>query len=73
MLRVFSVGLGAVSAFFIFYTARLLVVTDFLRHTRAGGQGAFIGAVAFPVLAIAFAWVARICWRRGASGGGSAA
>lgn len=39
MLRVFSVGLGAVSAFFVFYTARLLVVTDFLRDTRAGAGG----------------------------------
>ena len=72
MLRVLSVVLAAVSAFFVFYTARLLVVTDFLRHTRAGGQGAFIGAVAFPVLAIVFGWAARICWRRGATGGGSA-
>lgn len=73
MRRVLSVGLGAVSAFFLFYTTRLLVVTDLLRHTRTGGQGAFIGAVAFPLLAIVFGWAARLCWRRGASGGGSAA
>jgi len=43
----------------IFYTVRLLVVTGFLRHTRAGGQGAYIGAVVFPLLALGFAWIAR--------------
>jgi len=52
------------SAFFTFWTLRLLVVTEFLRNTRVGGQGAYIGAVVFPVLALAFAWASRYCWRR---------
>jgi hypothetical protein len=55
---------GCISAFFIFYTVRLLVVTGFLTHTRAGGGGAFIGAFAFPVLAIAFGVVAKWLWPR---------
>jgi hypothetical protein len=55
---------GLVSAFFAFYTIRLLVVTGFLTRTRAGGGGAFVGAIAFPVLSIAFGWLARRAWRR---------
>ena len=62
--RLVAVVLGLLSAFFVFYTARLLVVTGFLRHTRAGGQGAYVGAVVFPLLALAFAWGARRAWRR---------
>ena len=38
MLRVLAVGLAALSAFFVFYTVRLLAVTQLLQHTRAGGQ-----------------------------------
>ena len=53
-----------ISAFFVFYTVRLLVVTSFLTHTRAGGGGAFIGAVVFPVLALLFGWFAVRTWRR---------
>ncbi|MBI1762354.1 MAG: hypothetical protein HYR56_13050 [Acidobacteria bacterium] len=63
---IFGLGafvLGLVSAFFIFYTARLLYVTRGLTATRAGGQGAFIGAVAFPILALAFGWCAWRCLR----------
>ena len=67
MMRILSVAAGAISAFFVFYTARLLVVTHFLQRTRAGGQGAFVGAVAFPVLAIAFGWACRHLWRRGSA------
>lgn len=67
-MRVIAVALAAVSAFFVFYTARLLVVTHFLQQTRAGGGGAYIGAVAFPVLAIAFGWAGRQCWRRAKRG-----
>jgi hypothetical protein len=63
-VRVIAVALAAFSAFFVFYTVRLLVVTDLLRHTRAGGGGAFIGAIVFPVLAIALGWTSRWCWRR---------
>ena len=63
-MRVVAVVLGCVAAFFVFYTARLLVVTHFLQQVRAGGQGAYIGAVAFPVIAIVFGWAACVLWRR---------
>lgn len=65
MRRTFAIIAALVSAFFVFYTVRLLVVTGFLQHTRAGGQGAYIGAVVFPLLALGFAWIARRLWRRG--------
>jgi len=65
-MRVLAVGFGLVSAFWVFYTARLLAVTGFLQHIRPGGQGAYAGAVVFPLLAIGFAWAARRTWRRGA-------
>ena len=55
---------GCISAFFVFYTVRLLVVTSFLTHTRAGGGGAFVGAIVFPVLALLFGWFAVRAWRR---------
>jgi Zn-dependent protease with chaperone function len=55
---------GLISAFFVFYTVRLLAVTSFLTHTRAGGGGAFIGAIVFPILAVLFGWVAVRNWRR---------
>lgn len=64
-MRVIAVVLGLVSAFFVFYTARLLVVTGFLMHTRAGGQGAFIGAVVFPVLALIAGVACVKVWRLG--------
>jgi hypothetical protein len=54
---------GGISAFFAFYTLRLLVVTRFLTHTRAGGGGAFIGAIVFPLLTLLFAWIALRVWR----------
>jgi hypothetical protein len=63
MLRVLAIVAGALSAFFIFYTLRLLAVTSFLQHTRPGGGGAFVGAVVFPLLALAFAWAAFRAWR----------
>jgi hypothetical protein len=63
-MKIIAIVLGLCSAFWVFYTARLLVVTGFLQHTGAGGQGAFIGAVVFPLLAIAFGLAARSCWRR---------
>jgi hypothetical protein len=52
--------LALLSAFFVFYTARLLYVTHGLTAIRAGGQGAYVGAVVFPLLAMLFGWVA---WR----------
>ena len=63
MRRVLALVAAAVSAFFVFYTIRLLVVTGFLQHTRPGGGGAFIGAIVFPLLAIGFAWAAYRSWR----------
>lgn len=52
--------LALLSAFFVFYEARLLYMTSRLRSIRVGGQGAYIGAVIFPILALLFAWGA---WR----------
>jgi len=51
---------GLVSAFFVFYTIRLLYVTRGLTAVRSGGQGTYIGAVVFPALAIVFGFVS---WR----------
>jgi len=53
MRSTIAVLLAAVSVFFVFYTARLLYVTHGLSAIRAGGQGAYIGAVVFPLLAVA--------------------
>jgi hypothetical protein len=53
--------LGLLSAFFVFYTVRLLYVTHGLRTIRAGGQGAYIGAIVFPVLALLLGWGAWRC------------
>ena len=64
MRRILAVLIALVSAFFVFYSVRLLVVTGFLRHTRAGGGGAYVGTVAFPLLAFGFAWAALRLWGR---------
>jgi hypothetical protein len=69
MLRALAVVLFALSAFFFFYTVRLLAVTGGLANTRPGGQGAYIGAVVFPILAILFAWAGVRTWRRGKPNG----
>lgn len=69
MWRALSIPFGLIGAFFIFYSVRLLAVTHFLTRVRAGGQGTYIGAVAFPVLALACGIVARRLWRRGAAAG----
>ena len=63
MRQVFAVIVGAIGAFFVFYTIRLLVVTRFLTRTRVGGSGAFIGAIAFPVIALLCGWAAVRLWR----------
>jgi hypothetical protein len=64
MSKTISVILGVVlallSVFFLFYTARLFYVTRGLTAIRTGGQGAYVGAVVFPLLAILFGWGA---WR----------
>jgi hypothetical protein len=63
MRRVFAVIAAAISAFWVFYTARLLVVTHMLSSLRSGGRGAYAGAVVFPVLAVLFGWLAWRLWR----------
>ncbi len=63
-LRLLSVVFAFISAFFIFYTVRLLIVTGGLHATRPGGQGAYVGAVVFPLLAIGCGWVSWRCLRR---------
>jgi hypothetical protein len=65
MRRVLAVLAALVSAFFVFYFVRLLVVTGFLRHVRPGGSGAYVGAVAFPLIALGSAWAAVRLWERG--------
>lgn len=67
MFRTLGVVLFALSAFFVFYTVRLFAVTGGLAHTRAGGQGAYVGAIVFPLLAVLFAWAGVRSWRRGKS------
>ena len=52
--------MGLLSLFFVFYTVRLLYVTNGLTKIRAGGNGTYIGAVAFPLLALVFGYGA---WR----------
>jgi len=61
--RVLALIASLISAFFVFYTVRLLAVTSFLTRTRAGGGGAFVGAFAFPLLALFFGWLAVRAWR----------
>ena len=62
-ILVLPAGIFALAAaFFVFYEARLLFVTRGLQSIRAGGGGAYVGAVAFPLLALVFAWGARRCW-----------
>ena len=56
----FATLCGLVSGFFVFYTIRLLYVTQGLTGIRTGGHGTYIGAVAFPVLAILFGFFS---WR----------
>jgi hypothetical protein len=62
-MRALAIVAAALSAFVLFYTLRLLAVTSFLQRTRPGGGGAYVGAVVFPLLAIAFAWAAYRAWR----------
>lgn len=55
---VFGIILALLSMFFVFYTARLLYVTRGLTAIRSGGQGAYVGATVFPLLALLFGWSA---------------
>ncbi len=72
-MRLVALTLALISAFFVFYTARLLVVTRGLQHLRAGGGGAYVGAVVFPLIAIGSGWLARHLWRRASGSGRSVA
>lgn len=68
MARSVILGLAAVlfalaGTFLVFYTVRLLYVTRGLTATRAGGQGAYVGAIVFPLLAFLFGWGAWRCVR----------
>lgn len=58
-----AILLALFSAFFVFYTLRLYYVTSGLRAIRAGGQGAYIGAIVFPLLAVLSGWGAWRCVR----------
>jgi hypothetical protein len=65
LLYTLSVLFAFLSVFFLYYTGRLLYVTRALQATRPSGQGAFIGALVFPALAIGCAWVSWRCLKRG--------
>lgn len=62
-LYFFCVLTGLISLFFISYSIRLFYVTRFLTSVKPGGQGAFIVALAFPILAIGFGFIAWCCIR----------
>jgi hypothetical protein len=64
MRRIVAVVAGLVTLFFAFWFVRLLVVTGFLRQLRPRGEGAYAGAVVFPVLAVVLGRVATRLWRR---------
>jgi hypothetical protein len=51
---------GALALFFVFYEVRLLYVTHILTQIRRGGQGTYVGAVVFPILALAFGLIANV-------------
>ncbi len=53
---IIGIVLALLSLFFIFYTARLLYVTHGLTAIRSGGQGAYVGALVFPLLALLCGW-----------------
>jgi len=64
MIGIFvGIFLGCLSAFFVFYEARLLYVTHGLTAIRAGGQGAYIGAIVFPLIALLLGWFSWRCFR----------
>lgn len=53
---IIGIVLALLSVFFVFYTVRLLYITSGLTAIRPGGQGAYAGALVFPLLAIVFGW-----------------
>jgi hypothetical protein len=60
LLYFLMVVCGIIGAFFIFYTARLLYITQGLSNIRVGGKGTYIGAVVFPILSLTFCFFS---WR----------
>ena len=64
MRRLLALIVGCGSVFFVFYTVRLYAVTRGLSAVRASGHGAYIGAVVFPLLAIALGVLAWRLWQR---------
>jgi hypothetical protein len=60
MRTVAGIVLALISAFFVFYTCRLLYVTHWMTAVRASGHGAYIGLIVFPLIASAAGWTA---WR----------
>lgn len=64
MRRVIAIAAGLISVFFTFYFIRLLLVTRLLRHIRAGGGGAYVGAIVFPLIALGCGLLAWRLWRR---------
>jgi hypothetical protein len=73
LLRVVGALFAFICAFFLFYSARLLYVTRGLQVTRPGGQGAYVGAVVFPLLAVGCAWVSWRAFSRAHREAGAAA
>jgi hypothetical protein len=65
-LLLYTLGLlfAFLTVFFLYYTVRLITVTRGLQATRPGGQGAFVGAIVFPALALGCAWVSWRCVKR---------
>jgi hypothetical protein len=63
VLYVVALLLALLCAFFVFYTARLLYVTSGLTSIRAGGRGAYVGALVFPLLALFLGFCAWRCVR----------
>ncbi len=51
-----GIVLALLSVFFVFYTVRLLYVTHGLTSIRPGGQGAYVGGLVFPLIAMVFGW-----------------
>ena len=63
MRRLVAIVVALCSAFFVFYTLRLIALTRAFTQLLPGGCGAWVGAVVFPVLALLFAWAAIRLWR----------
>jgi len=62
-MRAIAIIAALLCAFFVFYTTRLLAVTHGLQQVRATGHGAYVGAVIFPLLALAFGWASVRAWQ----------